>query len=819
MADHNIETSKIEVAQKRELRHGVPILALRGLVVFNGVLLHFDVGRERSVRSLEKAMEEGQNIFLVSQKEMQVDAPTQEDLYEVGTIARIKQILRMPGDNMRVLVEGRHRGILKHLTQTSPYLEGDIEVVEEPECEEEDVHTIAQVQSIKDAFEEYVSYDSKVSGDVGMRAMDMKDPGRLADFLAASLPLRLEDKQSILEAFDVQTRTERIVLYLNQALQVLEVEATISEKVKEQMDKNQRDYVLREQLRAIQEELDDGENVSKDCDRYRERIAALDVAEEISSKLLREVDRLSHTQSNSPEGAVIRTYLDTCLDIPWNVMTKENISLPRARKVLDSEHYGMEKVKEHILEFLAVKQLGKLQKGQVLCLVGPPGVGKTSIGHSIADALGRKFVRLSLGGVRDEADIRGHRKTYVGAMPGRIINALIQGGSRNCVMMLDEIDKMSNDFRGDPSAALLEAFDGEQNVAFRDHYIELPVDLSEVLFIVTANTLETIPRPLLDRMEVIELGSYTQEEKVHIARLHVLPKVMERHGIQKKQLQISEAVLNRIIEGYTREAGVRNLERTLARICRKAAVKLVEGAKRITVTQKNLEEFLGKVKYLPDQVCKEDEVGVVCGLAWTQVGGDILYVEVNVMKGTGKIELTGSLGDVMKESAYAAISYIRSRNEVLELPDDFYKENDIHVHFPQGAIPKDGPSAGITMATAIISALTGRPVRHDLAMTGEVTIRGRVLAIGGLKEKTMAAYKHGMKTVIIPQENEPDLAELDPAVKENVKFILARTMDDVLKHALVPVHNGDDFVSAPAKKHSAGKHASTKTSNQDSLTQ
>ncbi|MGI6030578.1 MAG: endopeptidase La [Eubacteriales bacterium] len=800
MSENNAMLLEIEEKQGKRVEN-IPVLALRGLVVFNGIHIHFDVGRERSVKSLEQAMREGQNIFLVAQKQLSTDNPGKDDLFQVGTMARIKQILRMPGDNMRVLVEGISRGILEELTGQTPCLRGNITLVDEVPVDEESVEAMAYVSTLRDAFDEYCAYQNRSGNDIILKVMDCNHPGRLADLICANIALRMEDKQEILAEFDPYVRAEKLTVFLKREIDVMEVEASVAKRVKEQIDKNQREYVLREQLKAIQIELDEGDGIQKECEAFTQRIMDLKLPEEIQEKLLKEVDRLSRTSQGSSEGMVIRTYLDTVLSIPWSTTTRDRLSVPKARKLLDAEHYGMEKVKEQILEFLAVKQLNRDLKGQILCLVGPPGVGKTSIGHSVAEAMGRKFVRLSLGGVRDEADIRGHRKTYIGAMPGRIISALIQSGSRNCVMMLDEVDKMASDFRGDPAAALLEAFDGEQNVAFRDHYVELPVDLSDVLFIVTANTLDTIPRPLLDRMEVIELGSYTQEEKVHIARKHLLPKVMKKHGLERRSLSISDDAINAIIEGYTRESGVRNLERALAKVCRKAAVRMVEdGVSRVSVTRKNLHDYLGVIKYLPDATCKEDEVGVVCGLAWTQVGGDILYVEVNVMKGSGKIELTGSLGDVMKESAHAAISYIRSRCSQLGIDEEFYKNNDIHIHFPQGAIPKDGPSAGITMATAIVSALTGTPVLHDVAMTGEVTIRGRVLAIGGLKEKTMAAYKHGMKTVIIPRENQRDLEEIDPAVREHVRFVTASNMDEVLAVALAPVEKGNQYLPSKSEK-------------------
>lgn len=766
---------------KPELKK-LPLLALRGLCVFPSMNLHFDVGRQKSMRALNEAMDRDQLIFLVAQKDMITDKPEESDLFEVGTIAKIKQIIKVPGDNLRVIVEGISRARIVEIIQDEPYFEAVIDDTPTPQRILGRIRREALMRNAQNVFIDYSSLAPKLPNDLMLKVMEAKTPGALADEIASGTPIKLHDKQEVLEEFDEYKRLRHVIFILENEISILDIEKEMRQKLKEQIDKNQREYYLREQLKVIQNELGEGENSYEDSLEYKEKIKALKLPDESEERLLKEAARLPKMPYGSSEGGVIRTYLDTCLELPWNKVTKDRLDLKRARKILDSDHYGLNKVKDRIIEFLAVKSLTTEQSPQILCLVGPPGVGKTSIGRSVARAMGRKYTRVSLGGVRDEADIRGHRKTYIGAMPGRIIAALRQAGSKNPVMILDEIDKMSSDFRGDPSAAMLEVLDSEQNREFRDHYIELPFDLSEVMFITTANTLDTIPRPLLDRMEVIEITSYTTTEKINIAKQHLIPKQLKKHGLNSKQLKFDEAAVCDIIEGYTLESGVRNLEREIAKVCRKAAALLVSGEKEhIKVTKSALFELLGPVKVLKEKISAEDQVGVVNGLAWTQTGGDILSVEVNVMEGSGKVELTGLLGDVMKESAHAAISCIRSRIDSFPgIARDFYKTKDIHIHFPEGAIPKDGPSAGITIATALISALSGCAVRRDVAMTGEITLRGRVLAIGGLKEKTMAAYKAGVKTVIIPKECEKDLSELEPVVKDNIEFVMASSIDDVI---------------------------------------
>jgi ATP-dependent Lon protease len=780
MTDYNIENVLKDDATMR-----LPLLALRGLCVFSGIVLHFDVGRPKSVKALDEAMKSGQMIFLVAQKDMKTDNPQAKDLYTMGTVARVKQILRLPGDSIRVLVEGIHRAEIVGIISDSPFYEAEVKpVLSYPVVEDRNVNE-ALLRTARDVFDQYASYMSKLSTDITFTVLDTTDPGYLADYLAANLPLRVSDKQVILEELNPLVRLQKLISLLENEVEILDLEQSIHLKTKEQIDKNQKEYYLREQMKAIQNELGEGDGVLSDCEKYTQQILKLKLPADIEEKLLKEVDRLSKMALSSSEGMVIRTYLDTCLELPWKKSTKDRTDVAKAKKILEADHYGMSRVKERILEFLAVKKLNPELKGQIICLVGPPGVGKTSVGVSIAKALGRKYTRVSLGGVRDEADIRGHRKTYIGAMPGRIINALRQAKTNNPVILLDEVDKLSYDFRGDPSAALLEVLDPEQNVAFYDHYIELPFDLTNVLFITTANTLDTIPRPLLDRMEIIELSSYTSEEKLQIAKKYLLPKQQKKHGLKKNKLILTDEAIADIINYYTRESGVRNLERNLASVCRKSAMQIVEGKKSVHINSENLTEFLGPHKFLYDKKNLRSEVGVVCGLAWTQSGGDTLFVEVNVVKGTGKIELTGQLGEVMKESAHAAISFIRSRASDLGIEEEFYKDYDMHIHFPEGAIPKDGPSAGITMATAIISALTGIPVKNNVAMTGEITIRGRVLPIGGLREKSMAAYRAKIDTVIIPKENESDLEEIDQVVKDHITFIPVSTMDEVLKIALI----------------------------------
>ena len=761
----------------------MPVLALRGLTIFPNCILSFDVEREISIRALERAMDSDQQIFLVAQREINVPQPGEKDLYEVGTISMIRQILRISETSVRVMMEGRSRAKLRRLWQTEPYLQGNVEPMKELRSRISDFQLEALLRQTYTNFSEYAALATRMSEDITAAVMDDRDPGHLADFIAQNIVLRHQDRQMILEEERPILRLRKVNELLARETEVLGYEQELEGKIRQQMGEVQKDHIIREQIRLLQREL--GEDDDSELNDYRQKIQERKLGEEIEKKLLKEVDRLAKQPFGSAEAAVIRNYLDVCLEMPWGVETKERASVAAARKLLDRDHFGLEKVKERILEFIAVRQLNPDAKGQIICLVGPPGVGKTSIAISVATALNRKLARLSLGGVRDEADIRGHRKTYVGAMPGRIVAAISQSGSMNPLLLLDEIDKMGNDYRGDPASAMLEVLDSEQNYAFRDHFLEIPLDLSKVLFITTANTTATIPRPLLDRMEVIELTSYTDEEKLQIARQYLLPKQMKEHGIAKTALRVSDDAIRATISGYTKESGVRTLERTLGKLCRKAAMRLVSKAvKRVSITEDNLEEFLGVRRFLPP-VLDKDPVGVVNGLAWTKVGGELLEVEVNVMEGSGKLELTGNLGDVMKESAHAAISCIRSRAAQLGIDPEFYKTKDIHIHFPEGAVPKDGPSAGVAITTAVVSALTGVRVRSDVAMTGEVTLRGRVLAIGGLKEKTMAAKRNGIRTVIIPRDNQRDLEEIDPVVREALRFVPAETVDTVLAEALL----------------------------------
>lgn len=761
----------------------LPLIALRGLVVFPGMVVHFDVGRTKSLHALSAATtSEQQQILLVTQRDMAEEEPREEQLYSVGVVAQIRQVMRLPGDNVRVLVEGLYRARVQDILQDEPHF-----LALTKECHERPVadalRAEALVRECRAYFHEYAAYAHAIAEDVHASVDRIERPGELADHIAAAVPFSPEQKQQLLATMPTETRLNRLMAMLQHETAVLRLESEIHEKVHEQMDENQRDYYLREQLRAIADELGDGDNPVEEAEEYRKAVTKLDVSDDIREKLLKSCDKLAKMPAGSQEGTVVRGYLDTCLALPWGQRTKDSLDLAAARRVLDRDHYGLDKVKERIIESLAVRTLSPEMRGQILCFVGPPGVGKTSVAKSIAAAMGRNYVRISLGGVHDEAEIRGHRKTYIGAMPGRIITALTQAKSCNPLILLDEIDKLGSDYRGDPAAAMLEVLDPEQNATFTDHYVELPFDLSEVLFITTANDMDTIPQALADRMDIIQLGSYTAEEKFHIAKEHLLKKQRERHGLTARQLRISDKTLRALIDGYTREAGVRRLERRIADICRKAAKRIVAGeAKTVTVT--DLEEFLGPVKYKPDDLHTADEVGVVNGLAWTSVGGEMLQVEVAVLEGTGKVELTGSLGDVMKESARTAMSYVRSRAAEWGIDQNFYKTKDIHVHVPEGAVPKDGPSAGVTMATAMVSALSGIPVRHDVAMTGEVTLRGRVLPIGGLREKTMAALTRHMHTVIIPQENASDLAEIDPAARDGLQFVPVSHMDTVLQTAL-----------------------------------
>lgn len=768
-----------------EERLVMPALALRGITVFPNLLLHFDVGRASSIRALEEAMAGGRDIFLVTQRDLSIEKPDQSELYTIGTIASVKQILRLPENNVRVMVEGKYRGRMLDLLTTEPYLKAEVEPIHVTAAVGSNTpRTEAHIRQVYTLMEHYTELSDRVTSEIYLKMLASDNPGYISDYAAQNLPLRFQDKQAILEELRPVKRIERLEKILTREVEILEVESELEGKVHEEMAANQRDYVLREQLKVIRRELGDTDEQDEVAE-YRAKVERADLPDEVREKLGKEIRHLEKQPYGSQEAAVIRTYLDTCLDLPWKVFTKEKTNVTAVSRTLDADHYGLEKVKERILEFVAVKQLEPGLKGQIICLVGPPGVGKTSIAMSIAKAMNRKLARISLGGVHDEAEIRGHRKTYVGAMPGRIIAGMKQAGSANPVLLLDEIDKIGSDHRGDPASALLEVLDAEQNSTFRDHYLELPFDLSEVMFITTANTTDTIPRPLLDRMEVIEIGSYTDEEKLQIAKRHLLPRQISRHGLKKTQLQISDSALRQIISGYTRESGVRVLERRLAAVCRKSAMRVVrESVKRIRITDNDLEDYLGVRKYRDETPVGGALIGVVNGLAWTSVGGEILEVEVNVMEGTGKVELTGNLGSVMKESASTALSYIRSSADRLGITADFYKTKDIHVHFPEGAVPKDGPSAGIAITTAMVSALTGIPVRRDVAMTGEVTLRGRVLPIGGLREKTMAALRNGIKTVLIPEANIKDLEEIDQTVRAGLLFIGVEQVDQVLACAL-----------------------------------
>lgn len=762
----------------------LPILPLRGLTVFPNMTVHFDIGREKSAKALHAAMTNDQNLFLVPQRDVLVENPDLRDLYPVGTVAQVKQVLNPQSSTIQVLVVGLYRARLVAFSQKTPFLAGLVEEVPEEEVAS-DLHTQMLCRQSKMLFNTYLEMAEHPAQALQIRMLPSEDPGFLADCIGQTAGFSYQEKAQLLCQNDPCQRLEFAVKLLQQEIQMLRLGSEIQEKAQAAMDQNQRDYYLREQMKVIRSELGEGDEESERME-YEARIRRLRLPEESRVKLMKDVDRLYKQPFGSSEAAVLRNYLDTVLELPWNHKTRERVDVEAARKILEHDHFGLQKVKERILETLAVRTMAPEMPPQILCLVGPPGVGKTSIAYSVARCLNRKLARISLGGVHDEADIRGHRKTYIGAMPGRILTAMTQAGSCNPVLLLDEVDKMGTDYRGDPSAALLEVLDAEQNRTYRDHYLEIPFDLSDVMFITTANTLDSIPRPLLDRMEIIELGSYTDEEKLMIAKNHLLPRQMGKHGVKKSQLRITDDAIREIITCYTRESGVRNLERCLAEICRKADMQILaqEKPKRITVTGSNVDTFLGVRKFLPDRLPGSDQVGLVTGLAWTSVGGETLEVEVNVMDGTGKLELTGNLGEVMKESAHAALSYIRANAQKLNIPADFYKNKDIHVHFPEGAVPKDGPSAGVTVCTAMVSALTGVTVRRDVAMTGEISIRGRVLPIGGLKEKTMAALRHGVSTVILPKANERDLEEIDQTVRRALNFITAETVETVLDAAL-----------------------------------
>lgn len=778
------------MATKRKAKtQRIPLMPLRGLMIFPHMVLHFDVGRPRSIAALEEAMLEKQRIFLVAQKDGDVENPGAEDMCRVGTIALVKQVLNLPGDSLRVLVEGQQRAVLKSIVQEEPYWIADVQPV--GDVTDEDEATLqALLRTTQGFFEEYAQASMRISPETLRSVGEVDQPDQLADVIAANVLTRLEDRQAILEEVSVAARLEKLCGILARETELADIEKQVQGRLKKQIDKNQKDYYLREQIRAIQEEL--GESLTVESDELREKLDKLPLSAEAREKSNRELERLSRMAPGTPEVTVAQTYLEWICDLPWGQYTTDNLDLKRARRILDEDHYGMKQVKERVIEYLAVRRMKQLStedgsmRGPILCFVGPPGVGKTSIVKGIARAVGRKFIQMSLGGVRDEAEIRGHRRTYIGAIPGRIISGIKQAGTMNPVFLFDEIDKMSNDFRGDPASAMLEVLDGEQNMAFRDHYLELPFDLSQVMFITTANDMSTIPGPLRDRMEIIEVPSYTEEEKLQIAKRHLLPKEVAEHGLQKGSVRIGDPAMRQIIEGYTREAGVRTLDRTLARVVRKAAVEMLESdVHQIQVTKDKVTEYLGAVRFLRDLPEKKPCVGVVNGLAYTTVGGETLAVECAVMPGSGGLKLTGQLGDVMKESAMAALSWIRAHAVEYGLEPDFHKNLDIHIHVPEGAVPKDGPSAGVTMATALLSALTDRPVRQDVAMTGEITLRGRVLPIGGVKEKLLAAYRAGIRTILLPRENEKDLEEIPEHVLKTFTIHFAENIKDVLKTALL----------------------------------
>ena len=763
----------------------LPMVALRGLTIMPEMIVHFDVSRERSIAAIQQAMVEEQEIFLVAQKSIETENPGQDDVYETGTVASVKQLIKLSKKVVRVLVEGKNRAVLKKIEETDPYLRAEVEVLEEQEITiPDDLNAEAMMRGLKEIITEYAAKNGKISKESVAEILDITDLKRLVNEVAANIPLKYKDQQELLEELDFWSRYEKLSLKLVNEMQIMEIKEELQRKVKSKVDKHQKEYLLREQLKVIREELGEDTTFS-DADEFEEACSKLDAPEEVKEKLHKEIGRFKNTIGSQAENGVIRTYIETILEMPWNKRAEDNTDINYAKEVLEADHYGLEQVKERILEFLAVRTLTQKGESPILCLVGPPGTGKTSIAKSLARSLKKPFVRISLGGVRDEAEIRGHRKTYVGAMPGRIANGIRTAGVKNPVLLLDEIDKVSTDYKGDTFSALLEVLDSEQNSKFRDHYLEVPLDLSEVTFITTANTLQTIPRPLLDRMEIIEISSYTENEKLHIAMEHLIPKQLEKHGITNEQLSFSKKAIWKIAHNYTKEAGVRQLEREIGNICRKAAKELLTTEKeKITVTDRNLHKFLGKEKYSYQMANAAPEVGIVRGLAWTSVGGDTLQIEVNVMPGKGEIMLTGQLGDVMKESARAGISYIRSVSKKYAIAEDFFEKHDIHVHIPEGAVPKDGPSAGITMATAMLSAETGKKVRADLAMTGEITLRGRVLPIGGLKEKLLAAKNAGIQTVLIPKENTADVEELSSEITKGLEIIPVETMEEVLKKAL-----------------------------------
>ena len=790
---------------RRGTQINMPVLALRGMMVFPHMVLHFDVGRPKSVAALEKAMMEEQRIFLVAQQDADVDDPHQNDLCRVGTIAQIKQVLNLPGDNIRVLVEGLQRGVLQAITEEEPCMMGDIRPVKE-DTGRESAEMKALVRTAHEFFEEYCTASMRVSQETMRSVLDVDKPDQLADIIAANVLTRLEDRQAILEKLKTKERLEELCGILLRETELADVEKQVQARIKKQIEKNQKDYYLREQIKAIQTELGDKE--ATDVEDLRERLAKTPLNDEAREKAEKELERLSRMAPGTPEIGVSRTYVEWILDMPWGKMTTDNLDLKRARKVLEEDHYGLEQVKERIIEYLAVLRMKKDMKGPILCFAGPPGVGKTSIVRGIAKAVGREFVQMSLGGVRDEAEIRGHRRTYVGAIPGRIISGIKQAGTMNPVFLFDEIDKMSSDFRGDPASAMLEVLDAEQNDAFRDHYMELPFDLSHVMFITTANNIESIPAALLDRLEIIEVPSYTDEEKLKIARKHLLPKQIAAHGLEPKTVKVNDKVMKTIIEGYTREAGVRTLERTVARVVRKATVEMLDDkVETVTVTPEKLNKYLGAVRFTRESLEKENRIGVVNGLAYTTVGGEMLQVECTVMQGSGALQLTGKLGEVMQESAKAALSWVRAHADAWGISAEFFKQHDIHIHVPEGAVPKDGPSAGVTLIAALVSALTSIPVKQSVAMTGEITLRGRVLPIGGLKEKLMAAYRAGVKNVLIPRENVKDLEDVDEVILKRIEITPVEDVTEVIRTALVcePPVISDTQMETPLPIHQTGQ--------------
>ncbi|WP_394282892.1 endopeptidase La [Frisingicoccus sp.] len=763
----------------------LPVIALRGLSILPNMIVHFEVSRSKSKLAIEAAMLKDQNIFLLTQRDPDEENPQKDDLYEFGTVAKIKQIVKLSKDSLRIMVEGVYRAHLDNLIMTEPMLKAEVTVYDKVICEIDEVQQAGYVRYLHELLENYAMQNKNFSNELVRQLLEEEDLLKLVDQLCTNIPMDYKQRQVCLEAIDLQMRFEQLAQFMNKEIEMIQITREIQAKVKERVDKNQREYILREQLKVIKEELGEDSNQT-DADQFEAQLQLLEASDEVKEKIHKEIERFRNSANMASENGVIRGYVETLLAMPWDKKDEEKVSLKAAQKVLDEDHYGLEKVKERILEYLSVRLLTGKGESPILCLVGPPGTGKSSIARSVARALDKKYVRISLGGVRDEAEIRGHRKTYVGAMPGRIASALKNAGVKNPVMLLDEVDKASNDHKGDVFSALLEVLDSEQNSKFRDNYIELPVDLSEVLFIATANTLSTIPRPLLDRMEVIEVNSYTENEKMHIAKEHLIPKQIKIHGLKKSQISITDKALDKIIVNYTREAGVRNLERRIGDICRKAAREIVEEDKKnVKIGIKTLEKYLGKEKYIFDEANTKDEIGIVRGLAWTSVGGDTLSVEVNVLPGKGKFELTGQLGDVMKESAHAGISFIRSMSSEYFIPEDFIDTHDIHIHIPEGAVPKDGPSAGVTMATAMISAITGVKVKASVAMTGEITLRGRVLPIGGLKEKLLAAKVAKIKTVVVPEKNRRDVEEMEKEIYQGMDIVYAYTMDDVLKTALV----------------------------------